>query len=226
MFLTRRFLTVDRFPRVLGREILSSTLPMLALALPTMYLHFATRLQPGQAMTPPKNRRSVIKDLLALYQRYSAEEIEQAVDSLKSGEALREFTDLTLDVIRRTERASANRPPRAISSKKKSRRDYFEELIAEIESKSDPTLTDLVELLKSASKGVVLNDGRSLRQLGARLNIPEGGKKTDRFASLKQIGEALLAKPPEERADLVELARRLESRPSSLQGWSDLIVKK
>jgi hypothetical protein len=177
-------------------------------------------------MTPPKYQRSVIKDLLALYQRYGVEEIEQAIQSLKSGDALREFTDLTLDVVKRAERASANRPPRAVSSNKKSRRDYFSELITEIESKSDPTLNDLIELLKSASRGAVLNDSRSLRQFCARLNIPEGGKKMDRFAILKQIGEVLLAKPLEERADLIELAKRLESRPSSLQGWSDLIVKK
>jgi hypothetical protein len=177
-------------------------------------------------MTPPKYGRSIIKDLLALYQKYSAEEIEEAVRSLRSGDALREFSDLTLDIIKRTRLASADRPPRAISSKKKSRRDYFAELITEIESKSDPALTDLVELLKSASRGTVLNDGRSLRQFCARLNIPEGGKKADRFASLRQITEALLAKPPGERADLIELAKRLESKPSSLQGWSDLIVKK
>jgi len=163
---------------------------------------------------------------LALYQRYGAEEIEQAVESLKNGDALQEFNDLALDVVKRAERVSANRPPRAIASKKKSRRDYLSELIADIESKSDPTLMGLVELLKDASRGMVLSDGRSLRQLRARLNMPEAVKKADRFASLREIGEALITRPTEERADLIELARRLEGRPSSLQGWSDLIVKK
>ncbi|MGY4364966.1 hypothetical protein ACVW1A_001031 [Bradyrhizobium sp. LB1.3] len=177
-------------------------------------------------MKSPRDQRSIIRDILTLYQRYGADEIEQAVQSLKNGDALREISDLTMNVVRRAERVSANRPPRATTSKKKSKREYLSDLIAEIESKSDSTQADVVELLRAASKGAMLNDGRSLRQFSARLGISEGPKKVDRFTTLKQVGEALLTKAPEERADLIEFAKSLESRPSSLQGWSDLIVKK
>jgi formate dehydrogenase maturation protein FdhE len=177
-------------------------------------------------MKSPKDQRSIIKDILALYQRYGADEIERAVQSLKNGDALREISDLTVNVVRRADQVSPNRLSRAATSRKKSKRDYLSDLIAEIESKSDPTQSDVVELLRAASKGEMLNDGRSLRHFSARLGISESAKKVDRFTMLKQVGEALLTKAPEERAYLIGFAKSLEGRPSSLQGWSDLIVKK
>jgi hypothetical protein len=175
-------------------------------------------------MTSLKRRRSVIKDLLALYQRYSSEEIEQAALSLKNGEALGEFADLTIQLTKQAARTDA--PSRIANRKKKTRREYLDDLISDLEARSDQDAGDLIEFLKSASRGMVLNDVRSLREFVARLDIIEDGTKLDRFASLKRIGEALLAKPIPERAELIELAKHLEKRPSSLQGWSDLIVKK
>jgi hypothetical protein len=69
----------------------------------------------------------------------------------------------------------------------------------------------------------VLHHGGALREFAASLNIKASNIKLDRWSVARRIGEALVKQSDEDISRLVE---QLGGENSSLQAWSDVIVKK
>lgn len=72
----------------------------------------------------------------------------------------------------------------------------------------------------------MLQYGGALREFAASLNIKASNTKLDRWSVARRIGEALAKRSDEDISRLVELTEHLGGENSSLQAWSDVIVKK
>ena len=174
-----------------------------------------------------QRRTSIIRDLLALYRRYDEREIKDAIEAIERGEALQDTLRLAALGHRLHARPrvsiAARQEPRQ-SSRARSR-DSFNELVSRLLATGDEDDRRVAHFLTAIEQHHVLPTGASLRDFSRALGITISDSKLDRLVIAKRVGDELLRHSKQERSEFLEMARQIGGGTSSLQEWSNIIVK-
>jgi len=175
-----------------------------------------------------QRRAAIIRDVLALYRRYDEREIRDAIEAIERGEALRDTLKLAILGQHIYAAASGTRAERQRTPQRSSHaraRDNFREMLSRLNESEEKDQRRIAEFLTGIETHQVLQTGALLRDFARGLGITVSDSKVERLAVAKRIGEELLKQPPHEQTRFLEMGRQLGGGKSSLQEWSDIIVK-
>ena len=173
-----------------------------------------------------KRHLAIIRDLITLYQKYNEREISDAIGSIQRGEALKDL--LTIATLSRDIAAkvpNTKRGPARSRKKARSSRDRFNTFVETLEDKSGEHNDQIVAFIKAIAERQVLQTSGALRDFAKYIDINVSTSKVDRLTVAINIGEALLGHSPEERSKILEMAMQMGRGVSSLNEWSEIIVK-
>jgi hypothetical protein len=165
-----------------------------------------------------------MRELFNLYSRYGAAEFERAVEALESGS----YTNVLLRTLRATEMAGASVNTRSAmggpTKKKKQPKEYLAEFVSELSKSRTDESDRIADFVRGIAERRILQNAAVLREYARRLGLPVDGKM-DRPTVARKIGEVILSQSSDARRNNVELASKMGAQGSSLQAWSDIIVK-
>lgn len=174
-----------------------------------------------------KRHLAVIRDLLALYQKYDEREISDAIETIRRGEALKDLVTLaTMTGEFASKIPGTKRRPARSSARSRNSKDRFNALVKTLEGRSGEHNDQIIVLIKAIASRQVLQSAGSLREFSKLLHVGVSNTRVDRFTVAKKIGEALLDRSPLECDEFFKIAMQLGGGRSSLHEWSDIIVKK
>jgi hypothetical protein len=174
-------------------------------------------------------RDKVLADLLAIYTKYDASEIEDALNALRTGEAFRGIDQLGAEVTKAAPEDIAHLRAHLLKHGKRKRsrtpRDRLRDLISELLSSENSNDREVGQMLQAAQNREVLFPSPLLQRFIAAtgLPIPRGKDRTD---ALILLGQHLPKLPSEAIALALEMAKEARTEESSLQRWTDIIVQK
>lgn len=174
-----------------------------------------------------KRHLAIIRDLLALYQKYNEREISDAIEAIRHGDAFHDL--LTLATLSRdlaSKFPDTKLGPAKPRAKSRNSKDRFNTLVETLERRSGEDNEPIIALIKAIATRQVLQSVGSLREFAELLNVNVPNTKMDRFTVAKKIGETLLDRSPTEREEFFDRAMRFGGERSSLHEWSEIIVKK
>jgi len=170
-----------------------------------------------------RRSQQLVRELLNLCTKYSSADFQQAIRQIESGEATHLLVRLSRGMASASNRDATQRAKQASPSRKRSPKEQLDAYTRDLREKGDETSLLLAEFLTAISERVVLKNAATLRHYAAHLGL-SSGTKLDRSLIARQIGDKLRELPasiPKE----IALASELSGSTSSLQAWSDLIVK-
>jgi hypothetical protein len=154
--------------------------------------------------------------------KYSASDFQQAIASIESGEATFPLLKLARVVAQSTERSSIPKKPKGTSARLTPKQ-QLQAYIGSLRGMPDNNSRLLAEFLTAISERTLLKNAATLRNYATHLGVAIG-TKPDRSLIARRIGERLRENPAvlEEK---IALGSKLGGTGSSLQAWSDVIVK-
>jgi hypothetical protein len=170
-------------------------------------------------------QEKIIGDLLALFAKYDSAEIESAVQSLRTGEALRLVAELATEFAKLPRDTPADTRSRTPANRARTARDFLNHSIAEFLTSDNAVHRELGEVLEAARDGKILRSSAVMHNfiVSVGLHIP---LKKDRASTLNALGKHISELSDEEIAKILPLAKDTGRQESSLQRWSDIIVHK
>lgn len=168
----------------------------------------------------------LLADLLSVLRKYNRLEVIEAIQALQNPEWRSEIIK-TLDALVELPNATKTRNRSQISKiAKRTSRDYFQALISRLHADNDSSRDQIAKLIERIATRKVLQNAGALRQFAASLGVKVSDTKLDRWSVARRIGEALEHRSDEDINRLVELTEQFGGENSSLQAWSEVIVKK
>jgi hypothetical protein len=166
------------------------------------------------------NAEKLARDLIALRAKYSDRDFDTALGIISSGEL---FGPL-LEIARRTEGKvphPAKRRRKAVSP-----RPPNPELEAAAVFERARGQQDTEAFLRRFLERRVLGNGAAIRAFGEILGLRFPNKLPGRLRLADSFAQTLANMSYQQRQSVLEQAGRLNERESSLQQWSDVIVKR
>jgi len=168
----------------------------------------------------------LLAELLSVLRKYERSEVIEAIQALQNQEWRSEIIK-TLDAMVELQNVTKSRHRSQLSkTSKRNSREYFQVFISRLREHDDSRSGQIAKLIESISTRKVLQYSGALREFAASLNIKASDTKLDRWSVARRIGEALTHRSDEDISRLVELTEHFGGEKSSLQAWSDVIVKK
>jgi hypothetical protein len=173
--------------------------------------------------------RKLTRELLALYVKYGAREFNAAIKELREsniGGTVADAAEAVVGSLHNSKPRSAqlqrleNAPSRTLSS-----RDRLIHYIQNLESGNDRHKANIAGVARKILDREVLQSPNMIRDYNFRSGIPFEDKKIDRYRAIRKIAEYLLTLPREEADEQIRSIERMREDSSSLQKWTDVIVK-
>ena len=171
----------------------------------------------------------LIRELLGLYAKYGRDKFRRAIAAVKSGHATKDI--IALAVL--TENAISSQgketlgketpPEPEFARKSTSRMERLAPFLSELRA-GDPGMVEIAEFVEDIAKGLIVTQGAALSNFARTIGIEVSRSKIDRVAVAQRIGHFLVRSTEIERRDIISTWRRPTTK-SSLQGWTDIIVK-
>ena len=185
-------------------------------------IHILQRLR-FQSRTMTGNRHiGLLAELLSVLRKYERSEV-QALQNQKWRSEIIKTLDAMVELQNVTKRR--NRSQLSKTTKRNSR-EYFQAFVSHLREHEDSRSGQIAKLIERITTRKVLQNSGALREFAASLNIKASDTKLDRWSVARRIGEALTHRTDEDISRLVELTEHFGGEKSSLQAWSDVIVKK
>lgn len=169
---------------------------------------------------------TLIRELLSLYVKYGPGAFEAAARELREGnvtEAIAEAAERLEDA---TRRPKVGRTEKEHSqSVRRSKHELLSEYISYVRRtghSADIEITDLITKIVDRS---ILRTPTALREYMASIGVPIGGRNGDRYDEARRILEFLKTLPEHELRGRIEAAAQIGEEESSLQRWTNIIVK-
>ena len=168
----------------------------------------------------------LVREIFGLYSKYGYSEFERAIKMLESGASV----EILLRIMRVAKSAAGslahgdNAARRSTKNRKKSPRERLAEFISDLPSRAGDQSDVVARFVSDIAERKLLQNAAMLREYSRRLGLPVDAKM-DRAIVARKIGDALLIQSQTMRKDSIELAAKLGTEKSSLQEWSDVIVK-
>jgi hypothetical protein len=163
------------------------------------------------------------RELLALYVRHGPDTFRQALESLRSGSALELLTATLEELELKAPRRRARTRPKAGAVAIVDRVDLLRD---EILHSGVPDAPRVFEFSEGIAHGTFLREPRALRSYAAHMGMDVPKKMPPRQQIAREISRRLVKMNDVARRDFLELGERQDDSKSSLQGWSNLIVKR
>lgn len=171
----------------------------------------------------------LIRELLSLYIRYGARNFEAALSELKSGHITDRIFDVSSELRKvakmrgtRTKLTAAARETRANISMRERLESYADRL----KTSGDERAAHVAIFALDISGRRALITPRNLRDYMLMLGMPITEKKLDRHDAARKIAEHLMEIPASDTAAKISIGRDMNPASSTLQGWSNIIVKR
>jgi hypothetical protein len=175
-------------------------------------------------------RDSLIRELLALYVRYGPDTFEDVVGAMRRGAVSSVVTSAMSEVLRAgrsrgtdvptVNRRGAERRTRPTATQ--TTQNYVLELIRSDRENGKP----IAEFVDDIARRAVLTSPHALRRYSEAIGVPISSKNPDRNSIARKIGDLLLTLPTHEAQDRIRLGRQMPDENSTLQAWTDIIVKR
>jgi hypothetical protein len=170
---------------------------------------------------------TLIKELLSLYVKYGADAFEAAARELREGnvtETIAETAEHLREVARRAkvgkpESSRTTYPPR------KSKQELLAEQIANVRNTGNKSDFEIPGLVQNIIDRQILKTPGSLREYMAFIGVPMAERHGDRYDSAKRILEFLKTLPEHELGGRIRAIEHVRGEESSLQKWTNIIVK-
>lgn len=169
------------------------------------------------------------RELLSLYIQYGADEFEAAARELREGKLGHLIADAadSLETAVRISKSEGVKPgirDRA-GPGRPSKRDILTRYLVRLKDSGGKTDTAVAEFAERILRRQVLNTPASVSDYMELLGISAANRRADRYQSIRQITEFLKTLPEKEAIEKIRSAKDLGQRGSSLQGWTDIIVR-
>lgn len=168
---------------------------------------------------------AILAELLAVVRKYERSEVVAAIQALENPEWRSEIIK-TLSALSELQNATKNRnQPKQGKGSKRSSRDYFNDFVIHLRGKENLRREQIEKFIESIATRKLLQNAGALRDFAAFLNVKTDAK-LDRWVVARRIGEVLADQSTEEVDRLLGSTEQFGGESSSLQAWSDVIVKK
>jgi hypothetical protein len=173
-----------------------------------------------------KRSDRLVREMLNLYSKYGRSEFEKAIRMLESGESIGMLLRLmrTAEVTAASANSISGTARRSVTKKKKSSREGLAEFLSDLSNRRTDDPDALAQFVSDIAERKLLPSAALLREYYRRLGFSTDSKM-DRAVLAKKIGQMLLDQSPEVRRNHMEVAVKMGTEKSSLQAWSDVIVK-
>jgi hypothetical protein len=176
-----------------------------------------------------KSRAQQLTDeLLSLYIKYGRDEFITAVRELRKdniAETIAAAAEaLATAVPIAGAKPAAHKYREQSGSAKKTSQEMLLRYISILEASGDEIKTSVAILLKKIMARDVLPSSSSLKGCLDNIGAPVGNK-LDRYRSAKKIADYLISLPRDEAKARIRDIEQMKSTQSSLQEWTDIIVK-
>ena len=172
---------------------------------------------------------NLVRDLLLLYIRYGADKFDAALSELRTGHLANRISDLSSEIVtvggdlaRRKSGLSEHKS----ASKKRTPKESFREYVKELKDAGADKELAVANFIEDISVGTFLPTARSLKYYLSMLGLSVNNVKLDRLKAAREIAAHLLQIPLEEARQKIESGREISAERSTLQGWSNIIVKR
>lgn len=170
-------------------------------------------------MTVRKAER-LARELIALRLKFSDRDFQEAISLLSSGS----FLELPIEAAREATKGPQSRANSKARSRQQDRSLGVELAIERLKDRAagDETLQSFVRQFLNRE---ILRSGPAVRAFAETLGLQLSRKLPSRIATAETLVKQLLKLPTSDRAPFVQQAGELDGGESSLQLWSDVIVK-
>jgi hypothetical protein len=172
-------------------------------------------------------KEQIVRDIVRIYAKYEASEIADALQALRSGEALSGFVDAVEEVSRR-KAAGKERSIRSGQQKKASvpsSKEPLDQLIQTLRQSKGIEYRRLADFLSAARQGRILPSSVDIKRLMSILKVPTPASR-DRLSLLRILAEYLAQLSTSELNLILNDIENTPNENSSLQGWANIILRK
>jgi hypothetical protein len=96
---------------------------------------------------------------------------------------------------------------------------------AALRQSADETGAAIAALVDAIARKQVLETPKAINEYMALIGVPFSGRVTDRYEAARQIAEYLGRLPKGDAREKINAVTQFKTRDSSLQRWTDIIVK-
>ncbi len=172
--------------------------------------------------------QQLLDELLSLYIKYGRDDFINVGRELRQGNLVVSIATAVEALAAAAPRArpigAARKYGNQVGSIKLSSKETLLQYISILESSGDEKKVSIAVLLKKIMARDVLPSPSALRYYLESAGIPIG-QKLDRYRSAKKIADILMELPIEETKSRIQHIEQTKSTRSSLQEWTDIIVK-
>jgi hypothetical protein len=168
--------------------------------------------------------QKIVRELLAIYLKYGASDFERAIQTLESGEVTSLIARVASDVGKVGNRAHLQRTKSSMSRPQmKPHTRGFSSFVEQLQKREGQSAREIADFIEAIVLRKSLRTAVQLREFANFLGLSY--KKQERTVIAKQIAERLINLRPTELQSAMSVAHQLENKRSSLQEWSNVIVK-
>jgi len=177
-----------------------------------------------------KRENQLLRDLFAFFAEYGEEEIQSALKKLRAGDqsighpdTISKSQELVSQQTQKTKDQYASKKKSKSISPRLKTENFFNRLLDD----SDDSMRMVGELVSDLVSRRIAPTSGTLKQLALEVDLQVPARKVDRVVLSRRIGERLIGLAKEKRISQINRIRDLfrDSETSTLQGWSNLIVK-
>jgi len=173
--------------------------------------------------------QQLVDELLSLYIKYGRDEFIKAIrelrrENIKETIAAAEALATSVPIANVTPATAAHKNRDRRSPVKQTSQEMLLRYMSFLEASGDEIKKSVAILLKKIMTRDVLPSTSSLKGCLENIGIPSVDK-LDRYRSAKKIGDYLISLPQDEAKARISNIEQMKSTQSSLQGWTDIIVK-
>ena len=171
----------------------------------------------------------LLVDILNLYRKYGARAFSSLAHQIRSGALMEKLVEV-IEVTEGVGRGNTQDPLRPSAKKKsiRSKRTPKEALIDDILDMAlsrDECDRHVANFLREAMRKNILATENTLREFVVHIGLRDDDVKRDRSSTLRRIARALRERPRDQMQRDLEFGSKITSDSSTLDQWSEIIVK-
>jgi hypothetical protein len=170
---------------------------------------------------------ALVKELLFLYAKYGPEAFQAAARELRGGRPADLIAEAVENLPEAAGRDGARRTYAGRSgTPKKSKHDLAEDYVYRLRNSALPIERKIANFLAKILDREMLKTSVSLRDYMSFIGMPVVDHISDRYNAVRRIGDHLLSLPENQVEDQIDAAGDIKENDSSLQRWTNIIVKR
>ena len=168
----------------------------------------------------------LLAEILSVVRKYDHSDVMETINFLRSLQHGPDIATMLENISKAQNGRSSSRGAVSNKSAKKTPSEYLHAFLASLESSHGEKNSRIASFVLAIASRECLPNSRQLLQFAESLGQSRLTGKIDRKIIAKRIGESLLRLSDADLDRYIDRARQTGASSSSLQDWSNLIVKK